>query len=126
MRKSSFKAPTIVLIFNSERILVAITRSLHCTAELTHRNLQSISFCCTGKYIRLGAYYYRHLHPDVLVDLDDLDNLSLEEYDRLCGVKRKYLPRRKMEHIRQNEAVKYQEKMNIAKEILLERKKNGL
>jgi len=32
----------------------------------------------------------------VLIDLDDLDNLRLEEYDKLCGAKRKYLPVRVM------------------------------
>ena len=118
MRKSNFKAPTIVLIFNSARVLVAIMRSVHCVAELTHNNLQSISHCCTGRYTHSRGYYFRHLHPDVLIDLDDLDNLRLEEYDKLCGTKRKYLPVRVMAHHRQKAENNYQMKVSIAKETI--------
>ena len=116
MRKSHYKAPNIVLVFNKSRILVAIFRSLRCAAELVHGNLQSISNCCTGKYIKSGGLYYRHLHPNVLIDLDDLDNLKLEEYDRLCGVKRKYISKRDMYHRRQKAIEKYKLKMRLAKE----------
>lgn len=36
MRRSKFRRPCKVLIFNGARVLVAIVRSLHCAAELTH------------------------------------------------------------------------------------------
>ena len=101
MRRSKFKRPCKVLIFNGARILVAIVRSLHCAAELTHENKSAIHNCCTGKSVRSGAYYYRQLHPDILLEMDDLDNLTLKEYDDLCGVKRKYISTQKMAHIRQ-------------------------
>ena len=90
-----------MLIFNGARVLVAIVRSLHCAAELTHENKSAIHNCCTGKSVRSGAYYYRQLHPDVLLEMDDLDKLTLKEYDDLCGVNRKYISTRKMAHIRQ-------------------------
>ena len=48
MRRSTFKRPKMVLIFNGAQVLVAVTRSLHSAAELTKGNLQAISFCCTG------------------------------------------------------------------------------
>ena len=118
MRKSNFKAPTIVLIFNSARVLVAIMRSVHCVAELTHNNLQSISHCCTGRYTHSRGYYFRHLHPDVLIDLDDLDNLRLEEYDKLCGTKQKYLPLRVMAHHRQRAENNYKMKVSTDKETI--------
>ena len=51
--------------------------------------------------VRSGAYYYRQLHPDILLEMDDLDKLTLKEYDDLCGIKRKYISTRKMAHIRQ-------------------------
>ena len=89
-----------MLIFNGARVLVAIVRSLHCAAELTHENKSAIHNCCTGKSVRSGAYYYRQLHLDILLEIDDLDNLTLQEYDDLCGVKRKYISTRKMAHIR--------------------------
>lgn len=123
MRKSSFNAPTVVLIFNSARVLVAIMRSAHCVAELTHNNLQSISHCCTGRYTHSRGYYFRYLHPDVLIDLDDLDNLKLEEYDKLCGNKRKYLSVRAMARHRQRAENNYQKKVSIAKEIISNKKK---
>ena len=101
MRRSKFKRPCKVLIFNGARVLVAIVRSLHCASELTHENKSAIHNCCTGKSVRSGAYYYRQLHPDILLEMDDLDNLTLKEYDDLCGVKRKYISTRKMARIRQ-------------------------
>ena len=73
MRRSNFKRPKTVLVFNGAQVLVAVIRSLHSAAELTKGNLQAISFCCTGKYVCSGGLYFRHLHPNVEVGLDDLD-----------------------------------------------------
>ena len=111
MRRSKFKRPCKVLIFNGARVLVAIVRSLHCAAELTHENKSAIHNCCTGKSVRSGAYYYRQLHPDILLEMDDLDNLTLKEYDDLCGIKRKYISTRKMARIRQRAKERQKEKM---------------
>ena len=72
MRRSKFKRPCKVLVFNGTRVLVAIVRSLNSAAELTHGNLVAIHNCCTGKSVRSGAYYYRQLHPDIFIDMDDL------------------------------------------------------
>lgn len=58
MRRSTFKRPKMVLIFNGAQVLVAVTRSLHSAAELTKGNLQAISFCCTGKYVCSGGLYF--------------------------------------------------------------------
>ena len=74
-----------MLIFNGAKVLVAIVRSLHCAAELTHENKSAIHNCCTGKSVRSGVYYYRQLHPDILLEMDDLDNLTLKEYDDLVA-----------------------------------------
>ena len=95
-----------ILIFNAAGELVAIVRSLHCAAELTHENKSAIHNCCTGKSVRSGAYYYRQLHPDILLEMDDLDKLTLKEYDDLCDVKRKYISIRKIAHLRRRAAAK--------------------
>ena len=100
-----------MLIFNGARVLVAIVRSLHCAAELTHENKSAIHNCCTGKSVRSGVYYYRQLHPDIPLDMNDLDNLTLKEYDDLCGIKRKYISTRKMAHIRRRVRDRQREKM---------------
>lgn len=96
MRKNSFKSPKTVLIFNGARTLTSIVCSLHCTAELTRGNLQAISFCCTGKYVCSGGLYFRHLHPEVEIDVSDLGTLQLQDYDRMCGEERAYYSVRKM------------------------------
>ena len=79
MRTSKFKRPNKVLVFNGARVLVAVVRSLCSAAELTNNRASAVHNCCSGKYTRAGVYYYRYLHPDVLIDLDDLDCLKLEE-----------------------------------------------
>ena len=106
MRRSKFRRPCKVLIFNGARVLVAIVRSLHSAAELTHENKSATHNCCTGKSVRSGAYYYRQLHPDILLEMDYLDNLTLKENDDLCSVNRKYISTRKIAHIRQRATVK--------------------
>lgn len=96
MRNSPFRRPIPVLIFNAAQTLIAITRSLHSAAELTGGNLQSISFCCTGKYASSGGFYYRHIHPNVEIEMADLGTLQLQEYDKLCGEKRTYYTLKQM------------------------------
>lgn len=90
MTKNTFNRPKAVLVFNGPQVLVAITRSLHSAAELTGGNLQSISFCCTGKYACSGGLYYRHIHPDIEIEVSDLGTLQLKEYDTMCGENRIY------------------------------------
>jgi hypothetical protein len=46
--------------------------------------------------VSAGGYYYRHIHPDVEITTDDLDELKLPEYDKLCGEKRRYHTSREM------------------------------
>lgn len=96
MRRSSFRAPKVVLVFNSTRKLIAIIRSLHTASEIMFGNLQSMSCCCTGKYSQSCGYYFRHLDPRVLIEIDDLDSLTVDEYDRICGKERKYYSLRTM------------------------------
>lgn len=89
-KRGKFKDPKIVLIFNGSRILNAIVRSLHSASELSGGNLQAISFSCTGKYVSTGGLYYRHIHPNIEIDKSDLNNLILDDYDKMCEVERKY------------------------------------
>jgi hypothetical protein len=96
MRKSKFKEPKNVLVFNGARVLIAVVRSLHSASLLSGGNLQAISFCCTGKYISTGGFYFRHIHGEIEIEMSDLDTLKLEEYDRMCGVERRYHSVREM------------------------------
>lgn len=42
------------------------------------------------------GFYFRHLPDDIEVTLEDLGKLKIDEYDKLCGVKRKLYPNRSM------------------------------
>ena len=124
MRHSKFNQPNTVLIFNDTKKLVAIARSLNAAAELMQGNVQAMSFSCSGKYISSGGYYFRRLHPNVLVELDDLDNLSVDEYDKLCGVKRTYHPQRVMNRIHKKLLERRNLKKQIIEEVLAQRRKD--
>lgn len=111
MRRSKFKRPKMVLIFNRAQVLIAVTRSLHSAAELTKGNLQPISFCCTGKYVSSGGFYFRHLHDDVEIEMSDLGTLMVQEYDELCGEKRIYYTVREMAHKRARKEAREQQEI---------------
>lgn len=96
---SSFRKPKIVLVFNRSQILIGILRSVHTTAEFSHGNLQSISFCCQGRFVSAGGYYFRYVHENILIEISDLDTLKLPDYDRMCGVKREYHTKKAMAKI---------------------------
>lgn len=110
MRRSKFKRPKMVLIFNGAQTLIAVTRSLNSAAELTKGNVQSISFCCTGRYISSGSLYFRHLHDDVEIEIADIGTLQLQAYDELCGEARLYYTVRQMAHRRGNKETKRRKK----------------
>ena len=115
MRRSKFRRPHKVLIFNGARVLVAVVRSLCSAAELTNNRASAVHNCCTGKTVRSGLYYYRQLHPDVLIEMDDLDSLTLEEYDNLCCAERKYISTRKMALLRKRTDAKYKQQRETSK-----------
>lgn len=112
MRKSKFKEPKTVLVFNGAQVLIAIVRSLHSASLLSGGNLQAISFSCTGKYISTGGFYYRHVHPEIIIEIGDLDNLKLKDYDKMCGEKRRYHSVREMAKKRTQNEEKRKNKKN--------------
>jgi hypothetical protein len=77
--------------------LIGIVRSVHAAAKLTKGNLQAISFACTGKYVASGGYYFRFVHTDIEIRIDNLNVLKLEEYDKLCGEDRKYYTKKQLQ-----------------------------
>ena len=56
---------------------------------------------CKGEYAQAAGFYFRRLHPDVEIEMADLDTLPLEEYDRLCGEVRRYLPKETVKAFRE-------------------------
>jgi len=86
----------IVLAFNPARILVGVFKSVRAAAELTASMPQGISNTCNGKVYTAAGFYWRHMHPDVEIETSDIGVLRIEEYDKLCGIDREYLPSRKI------------------------------
>ncbi len=92
-QQSSFRKPKMVFIFNEHRILTFVAKSLYSASEALHISAQTISLCCTGKRISSNGYYFRHSHKNVRIDLyEDIDKLTVEQYDELCGTERRYHP----------------------------------
>lgn len=54
-----------------------------------------------------AGFYFRKLHPDVEVVTEDLDALSLEAYDELCGEVRRYLPASRVKAYREQFELAY-------------------
>lgn len=89
-----------VLVFNGAQVLIGIERSVRSTYELTNGNLQAISFACTGRLVSTGGFYFRHVHPSIEIEMSDIGTLKLQDYDKMCGVNRKYHTVREMAHKR--------------------------
>ena len=115
MRRSKFKRPKMVLIFNGAQVLIAVTRSLNSAAELTKGNLQSIYACCTGKHKTSGGLYFRQLHDSVEIEIADLGTLLLADYDELCGEERVYYTVREMAKKRVRKEIKEKKEKNKKK-----------
>lgn len=88
-----------VLVFDAKKKLVAIFHSETAAARAFNAGTQSIHCCCTGRMISCQNLYFRQLHPDVEVTIDDLGALRLKEYDDLCGATFKYYPNSKMTRV---------------------------
>jgi hypothetical protein len=85
-----------VLVFNSTKKLIAVFYSALATAKALGTHTQSVHYACTGKCIAIDKLYMRHLFNEIEITFEDLGKLRLEEYDELCGIKRKVYPNRKM------------------------------
>ena len=71
-----------VLIFNKERILIALTTSTRSAALLTGVNENDVKRCCNEKRTGPRHYYYRINHQ-LLIGDDSLAIMTLTECDCL-------------------------------------------
>ena len=82
----SEKQPQI-LIFNAERELVAIARSIRSAAELTRVDENEIKLCCENRLSISGQYCFRYNVESSMADHDAFGKLTIDEYDKLCDYK---------------------------------------
>lgn len=90
--RSIFQEPKIVLVFNNQRVLVSMHKSLNLASQEMNIPAQSISLCCLGYHISCYGYYFRHYDPDIVLITPHIDmgNLRLEEFDTMSNLVRRY------------------------------------
>ncbi len=91
-KRSFFKDPKIVLVFNNQRVLISMYKSLNVASQAMNIPAQSISLCCLGYHISCYGCYFRHYDFDKveIVPHQDFGHLRVEEYDRMCDEVRRY------------------------------------
>lgn len=77
-----------VLVFNNKKILIAVLASAYEAAKYGDRNRGNIARACAGDLISVQNYYFRYTFDSVEIEISDVGTLTLEEYDKLCGVTR--------------------------------------
>lgn len=106
MNTGQFHHPIKVMVFDEKQKFIAIISSLHSAAQLTFGNKQSISSCCTGRYVSTNGFYFRHLNPELSITKDDMEKLKLHEYDQMCGNDRRYHSEKKLQAERKSRRFK--------------------
>lgn len=98
--KTCFLDAKKVLIFRPSLKLCAITVSMQAANQLLYGDSGKggvnprLAAAIRGDQFTHKGFHFRSLHPDVEITLEDIGELSLEEYDYLCGEKRVYPPAR--------------------------------
>lgn len=85
-----------ILVFNPEKRLIIIGKSTQSIARALNLRPQSISFAATGKMISTGGYYFRYIPEAIEIEISDIGELNLLDFDQLCGIERKVFKTRKM------------------------------
>lgn len=87
---------TQVIAFNSSYTLCAIFHSISEAATLSGAIRQSIIKAVYGDIISVKGRYWRAVPKDMEIEPDDLGQLSLFDFDEMCGVDRKIYSTRDM------------------------------
>lgn len=118
-----FEDPKRILAFDANLRLVAVFSSYNAVEKITGKVHQSILKCCKGQNISCLGHYWRELDDDIEINLDeDIDNLSLIEYDLAIGENRKIYATSKMQKGETILESQYGQKSYILSK---KRKKNG-
>lgn len=91
-----FKTPLRVLAFDSSLRLTGIFQSYSATEKITGIKHQILLRCCNGQMITSRGFYFREVPEDTILDVDDLNTLTLLEFDRQMGFDRHIYATRNM------------------------------
>lgn len=87
-----------LLVFNSRRLLILVCNSVNQASKFAGVSPGNISRCCQGDLISYKNFYYRYLKDNIVLDMSDIGQLTLEEYDGVCKEKREIHTTRQMNH----------------------------
>lgn len=79
-----------VLVFDQYGNLSAMFKSVYMAGNMLLMPSQGISNNCVGRSRSSNGFYFRHLHPNVIIESSDLGELKLKDYDNLIGEYRLY------------------------------------
>jgi hypothetical protein len=101
MKKESkverFKKPSRILAFDGSLKLKGIFQSYNAAEKITRIPHQSIQKAVDGDTVSVKGIYWRELiDEDTIIDIDDLNKLSLLEYDAAMGQDRVIFATRNM------------------------------
>lgn len=82
MPRKSDRTPTPVAVFNSRYLLSGIFGSVKEVSKVTGVVRQSIIKAVYGDIISVKGCYLRAIPNDMILDSDDIGNLTLFEFDR--------------------------------------------
>ena len=91
-----FKAPLRVLLFDSSLRLIGIFQSYSATEKATGIKHQMLLKCCNGQTISSKGFYFREVPDNIIVDIDDLNKLTLLDFDSQMGQNRRIYATKKM------------------------------
>ena len=82
------KEPKRVVVFNAKKRVVVVVHSVTAAAHLMKTNITNLHFALTGVSISACGHYWRYLYPELKMSMEEIFNLNLYEYDKLCGLER--------------------------------------
>ena len=91
-----FRTPLRVLAFDSALRLIGIFQSYNATEKVTGIKHQILLRCCNGQMISSRGFYFREVLEDTILDIDDLNTLTLLEFDSQMGYDRHIYATRNM------------------------------
>ena len=91
-----FRTPLRVLAFDKSLRLIGLFQSYSATEKVTGIKHQILLRCCNGQIISAKGFYFREVPEDTIIDIDDLNTLTLLEFDKQMGLDRYIYATKKM------------------------------
>lgn len=91
------KAARRILVFDSSKKFAFVAQSQIKLAKILGIKTPTVKAACDGVAISTCGYYLRWWDPSIEIDIyEELGQLTLKEYDDLCGLERRYYKGRDM------------------------------